>query len=671
MLFISNAYAAKKEKCPYKWGKVSKEKLQMKVYDKDSSTSAVIMADIGRVEIISPYKLKFYRFKRIKVLNKDGFNFAKFKIVLSKLYNNKEEIHSLKAVTYNIENGKVVKSKFKNKNIIRESESENKRIIKINMPDVKEGSIVDIKYTVRSPFISNLPVWFFQNTIPTEWSELNVEIPEYFKYSPVFYGYLKMTKTEKSNHIHHHMKCNTETTRLIMKDAPAMEPQCHTTSVHNFMSHIRYKLKRVNIPGPNVTYNDIDNTWGKIAGDLSVSRYFGEKIDNSDFLSKIIDTLIVSKSTESVSIQKIFNYVKTNVKWNEKLSFGAYSVDKNLKWNGESADEVYSFKNNLKKKSGDSGDINLLLVSMLKKAGIEAYPVLLSTRNNGMIHQFQPSLYQFNYVVAAIKQGEKYIFADATEPFNKIGYLPFRCLNDNTGFIIGDGNEKWMQKPQYKLIKYGWVTFPEKIFAERNFTTININKDLKVTGNYQCNKIGYADINFKNSKNQKGEIINKNTLTEKYPDLAVSRVEVKNVENNTASTSYSFDFESISNFNNSDSTFEINPYLFSCVTNNPFKIEERKYPVDFGYKSSIMNVTTINLPDNIEVESLPKSNIYKLSDKGSMFSSMIKSDNKTITITTRFILKDKTIMPENYEYLRMFYKSILENNKQKIVLRKI
>ena len=68
------------------------------------------------------------------------------------------------------------------------------------------------------------------------------------------------------------------------------------------------------------------------------------------------------------------------------------------------------------KKIGNAADINLLLVAMLNKAGIEANPVILSTRENGFIAMAHPSLSDCNYVVARAVVDGKQILLDATEP---------------------------------------------------------------------------------------------------------------------------------------------------------------------------------------------------------------------------------------------------------------
>ena len=67
---------------------------------------------------------------------------------------------------------------------------------------------------------------------------------------------------------------------------------------------------------------------------------------------------------------------------------------------------------------------------MLKEAGLEANPVILSTRNNGYVGSITfPNISKFDYVIGHVKIGEKEYLLDATEPYGMPNILPVRCLN--------------------------------------------------------------------------------------------------------------------------------------------------------------------------------------------------------------------------------------------------
>ena len=147
----------------------------MTSYDKDSSASAVILADYGTSAISYRqnigFSLDFERITRIKILTKEGLSWGDFSIPLYKNGSEDEKLVGLKAVTYNLEDGKIVESKVKNDQIFKENVDAHWDITKVTCPNVREGSVVEISYKVNSPFWFNFQDWTFQSSIPTVISE--------------------------------------------------------------------------------------------------------------------------------------------------------------------------------------------------------------------------------------------------------------------------------------------------------------------------------------------------------------------------------------------------------------------------------------------------------------------------------------------------------------------
>lgn len=94
----------------------------------------------------------------------------------------RENVNSVKGFTYNLEGGKVQKDRLNNSAVFDEQTSEYWFAKKFTMPNVKEGSVIDVSYTITSDFVCNLRDWEFQHSIPVVWSEYRARIPEYFDY---------------------------------------------------------------------------------------------------------------------------------------------------------------------------------------------------------------------------------------------------------------------------------------------------------------------------------------------------------------------------------------------------------------------------------------------------------------------------------------------------------
>lgn len=130
------------------------------------------------------------RYRRVHILNKNAFDAASESIFFYKNMDVEEELDKLKAVTYNLENGKVVETKLDTKNgVFKETINRNRFVKKFTMPNVKEGSIIEYEYTVRSDFFTQLDPWLFQGPYPVLWSEYNLELPEFLGFTFLSRGY--------------------------------------------------------------------------------------------------------------------------------------------------------------------------------------------------------------------------------------------------------------------------------------------------------------------------------------------------------------------------------------------------------------------------------------------------------------------------------------------------
>ena len=111
------------------------------------------------------------------------------------LYNDgasSEKISGLKAITYNLENGKIVETKAKSDGFFKEKFTDNVDLVKVALPNVKTGSVVEITYKINSDFLINFWDWEFQETIPVVWSEYRASIPEFFSYDKYMQGYIPL-----------------------------------------------------------------------------------------------------------------------------------------------------------------------------------------------------------------------------------------------------------------------------------------------------------------------------------------------------------------------------------------------------------------------------------------------------------------------------------------------
>ena len=480
------------QKAPLKWGKILPKDTSMTVYAADPKATAVVLCDYGTADVGS--RTEYTRHVRIKILKNDGIKYADVEIPF-RYTNHYDEIMGLKAHTINVlANGKLGISKVKNKNIeeIQVDRWNKKRTI--HFPDVKVGSIIEYSYTLRSYDLVKLRNWYFQTTIPVMWSEYRVYVSKRFNYLVTFQKgraldydeqkgfseklqWLYNTKERKAiqellgkKYVLYESPKGTmkvyyaygESYTFIMNDMPAFEPQrgvlaltdfYPVVKVHLYLADGNYPYYYRKILASAKEDYDWDNnsyfynnsmigyvaywlpTWEEAVKTWLESDRFGNRMIKAVDYKMVFDKAFGAEASETEKIKGIYQYVKENVQWD-----GSYSMyaDRDL-------------KDVMQKKSGSSGEINLLLINLLKRAGVEVKPILIRTLDQGRPENIYPLHNQFNQVIAMVQTNGQTLFLDASGKNSSFSNLPWN-INKAEGFLLVKGAYKWVdvvniQKP--------------------------------------------------------------------------------------------------------------------------------------------------------------------------------------------------------------------------------
>ena len=274
LILFTNEKGYSQEKVKIKFGKVSPEDFAPKVYSIDSNANAVVIADVGSSKFVGNTKgwfsIEFKRYCRIRLLNKNGFDAATQEIPLYFDGSDEEKVSNLKAVTYNLENGKIVETKLDTKNnVFKDKISKSLLVKKFTFPNIKEGSIIEFEYTLTSDFLQNLQPWAFQGDYPTLWSEYNLRLPSFFNYVFLSQGYQQFyidTKedsrdnfnvtesngVEASDHIS--FAAGVADYRWVIKDAPALKEESYVSTPKNHIQKVEFVRTAQSDPLPFHVY---------------------------------------------------------------------------------------------------------------------------------------------------------------------------------------------------------------------------------------------------------------------------------------------------------------------------------------------------------------------------------------------------------------------------------
>jgi len=615
MVFTISLYGYGEDIKKLKYGKVSIEEMNMTKYEKDSSANAVVLYSYGEFD---PNNFKFSQHIRIKVLKQSGGGSANMAF--------SGKLRSIiKGCTYNLENGKVVKSQLKKESIFEERVYGERYVTRIALPNVREGSVFEVEYTQ-----DGIPNDFeFQKNIPVIYSALSFPQNTYVDIKLQEYGILGFSYKDA--------------TTWIVKDMPAFKSEPFMKSENDYKVRIELELASIKAPNFFKIYCD---SWSAVT--LRYTEYldFGGLLDGLNFcLGELADSVNANSKTDQEKLINAYEIVKRRVKW-----------DKN-----ETCYGSQPFEKTLKLKSGNSADINLILVALLRKVGITCNPVIFSTRENGQISKYFPTIDKFNYVIAQANVSGVPYYMDACQEYLPFGVIPDKLLGCN-GHIVNKSIPIALCSVRLDPIN------KEKRTSMNSF---NLDSTGIIKGRVTISREDYNAIDFK--EELKG-----------YTDLDayIERLESENIGIRIDSYNFSdvnnlskpFKQElniSIGSANSNNDVIVINPLIFPEIKSNPFTQEKRVTPISFPETVDYTTVVSISLPTNYRVAEAPKSAVVMNQDKTLKFSYKIDYNDTQVSIRMKFNIDKLQFSLSEYGILRQVFEMMVQKQSESIILKKI
>ncbi|MGX5690657.1 DUF3857 domain-containing protein [Arcticibacter tournemirensis] len=645
---ISTTYAvAQPEEFPF--AKPTPAEFDLKKYDRDTTANAVVLREYGTSYISTNVDLRlvFEYHVRIKIFNEKGFNAGDVKIRLHKNDNNTfETVGDIEAITFYPDDQDLIrKSVLDPKQIFKENSNKYTDVTKFAMPNLRSGCIIEYKYRLESPFIHHFRSWEFQAEIPKIYSEYFVRIPAVFNYNISLRGPYKLTKNtgrvEKDCYSGGGFKSDCSAMTYVMENVPAFVEEDNMTSPANFLSAMYFELS--DYVDPRGITHKLTKEWSSIDQEMKSYESFGGQLKKKDYFKDKLAQVTGGITDPLAKAKAIYNHMHTWFKWNN--FYGIYS-DNGIKKAYESH-------------TGNVADINLSLTAFMLAAGLDAEAVMLSTRRNGLINKLFPGTSDFDYVVSKVNiAGQSYLL-DATEPLLPWGLLPMRCINDQ-------GRVMSLKKPSY------WIDLKASQKDQKTYTlALTLQEDGKLTGKITFISSGYAAYKKRNSikaNNSLEEYVEK--LEERWPKMKIHKFNIVNVDSLEKPVYEEYEVETNAFDNLNKEKLFFNPFILDRISENPFKLAERSYPVDLGAASETRVNMQLTFPAKFEVASKPETVGLALPNKGGKFVMQVSDEGNVLSLY-QFTQLDKSVYDASeYPYLKELFNKIVLSQKADIVLKK-
>jgi hypothetical protein len=649
----------------FKMSRVTLQDVNDNTFLKDSSAKALFLYkwrkvsfeqnDIGVWETVTKIR------ERIKILKKDGIKQAIRPIVLKRDTTKKEFIDDVKIVVYYNENGKLKSNKIEDSDILEQHISSNQSRITFDFSEVDIGSIIDINYAIHSSFytINDLII---QEDIPTNHFYASIAVPSIFHYKRELQGNPILKIKEDSKQID--LKATTFKTHFEaaadgalrkvsrdsvfqvtehiseyeIKDIKALKKEAYSPNLENHRWLISYELQSTELS--NEGYKYYSKSWEDVIKQIYNSQLFLDALSEQSFLKSIVSEIKNDSLSQKEIVLKGFNFVKDKLSWNKGLSI----------FPENSLQSVYS------KKSGNVAEVNLFLVALLRACGFKAFPVLATTKNHPVRRGIREDA--FNYVLAYVELDYEDILLDATSKNSMPNILPERVLDTDGTLIYAEDD--------YRNIDL----FPKETSQINTILNVEISEKGKVLGSVSARRSNMDALDYRNKMD--------NSSIEKYIDslsiknkVVVENFKIENLNkfNQPIIESYDLEFRKDIDLNSDEVVFS--PLFFLRINENPFKEDERSYPINFGYKQERKRIISIKIPEGFEIKLLPQSVKISLPEDIGYFQYQISITANSINLVKEFKINQAVIPSHLNLELKSFFEQLIKKESEKIVFQKL
>lgn len=621
------------------FGEIPKTDLEMTEYAPDPSADAIILENHAMVSMRSDEKILVVTscHVRIKIINTDGLDYANVELP----YGSDEKIVGLKATSYNLEDGAIVESQVDKKSLYYEKTSRYSNTLRFSLPNVRPGTVIEYRYTLESPDYFSLYTLEFQHEIPVRRCNFQVEYPGYFEYKFVPGGDLSGIRYKGGQQKIFFGNSSVEgfTGSWTANNIPAYREEPFSTGSEDYYARFGFELSKINIPG--YYFEEISPTYPRLSEKLMERTDFGEYIAKAGVVRSKAAELKAEGGSETDVLRRIYSFISEYMMWTGYSDFTASAAMSKI----------------FKDARGNAADINLMLLTMLRTAGIQADPVILSTREHGLVNPLFAVIRKFNHVVVSASADGKSYIIDATDPVRPFNMLPEECLNGQ-GWLVGLRDGSWVDLSN----------------GEHHSEVVALEMELDETGALT----GKADNIYESYDAWLVRKVCSLQGAEAYRDYMqsvnsqwkISDLQLENLEDLEMPVIEKISLTIPDGSDKGDGIMYLNPFLCGRMESNDFYAEERISVIDLACPSVKKYTCTITIPEGWTVAELPQSINLRMNGGGAVFICNFTADGRKVKVDSEINFSTVTFLPERYDSIRKFYSEIIRKQSEVIILKK-
>jgi Domain of Unknown Function with PDB structure (DUF3857) len=413
------------------------------------------------------------------------------------------------------------------------------------------------------------------------------------------------------------------------------------------------KFRVVFIYHEEIPEKDVDKFW----------RQFGKKANGraEDFVNRkkameqAVSEIVAPGDSPQVKLQKI--YAKTQSLRN--LSYETSKTEQEEK--REKLKETKSVEDVWKNKYGYGSQITWLFLGLARAAGMEAYPVFVSTRNEYFFNKVRMNIKELDSNLVLVKLNGKEMYFDPGALYTPYGLLPW-WKTAVPGLKLDKDGGAWIQTG---------LPNSDESRVERA-ADLKLTNEGELTGKLKLTCTGLEASSRRLEERNEDDTERKKYLEEQIKGYIPTGIEVEltnkpDWKNSGAPLVAEFDLK-VPGWASAAGRKALLPVeLFGNAEKHLFEHGDRTWPVYFEFPFKRIDTLNIELPLGWQVGSLPKESNQDA--KAAQYTLKVENKNGVLHIE-RILRSDLMLIPkDSYPVLRNFFSAVRTEDDQQVVLQ--
>jgi hypothetical protein len=620
------------------WQPISQDELKMTSLPEAPGAPAVILyRQVDRDDNAKTGNQQEY--VRIKILTEEGRKYADVEIPYFREQGN---IVALRARTIRPDGSVAMfEGKAYDKTIVKARNV--KYLAKtFTLPDVQVGSIIEYRYTedMSENYVYN-SLWILSDELFTKHAKFSLRPNKDFalRWSwPV--GLPAGTQPPKE-------EPSTGMLRMEASNIPAFQTEDYMPPANELKFRVSFEYSEHNAE------TDPAKFWKQRGKTLNsqVESFLGKRKD----LEQAVSQMVSPSDTPEVKAQKIY----ARVQQLRNTSFAVEKTEQEQK--REQAKAIKTAADLLRAGGGNGRDITWTYLGLIRAAGLDAYPVWVSSRDQYFFNPKAMNVSELNSNVVLVKLNGKDVYCDPGTAFAPFGLLPWgetaaiglKLDKDGGSFVTTD------------------LPASAESLVERK-ADLKMSDDGTLSGKVTMTFSGLEALRRRIEERNEDDTERKQFMENQLKEFVPVGIEVEltnKPEWNTSSTTLIAEYNmKVPGWATAAGHRALVPVgLFSATEKQLFTHGNRVHPIYFQFPSQKKDDVTIELPLNWKVTTVPAG---KLQDSHAVvYDIKITSENGMLHMT-RLLRSDLLVIEQKqYPMLQGFFQIVRTGDEQAIVVQ--